>query len=112
MEPNEILTALEKSKVILDNLTKELANCSKDRAEKERIFNKSLTVEIERARQEKIQATLIKDIVKGRLSDLIFARDIAEAKEEYIKNRLRDERSMSENLRSMLSYTKEQMKIL
>ena len=83
MEIQEIIQALEDSKKTLDQLTIQLANASKERNTKELEYNKRIQVEIEKARQEGIQATLIKDIVKSRLAEakrLIDDNKVGEAK--------------------------------
>ena len=103
MEIQEIIQALEGSKKTLDQLTIQLANSSKERNAKEIGYNKKIQVEIERARQEEIQATLIKDVIKSRLADLIFEINMATSKETFFNNRLKDERSNIENLRTILS---------
>ena len=112
MEIQEIIQALEESKKTLDQLTIQLANSSKERNAKELEYNKKIQVEIERARQEGIQATLIKDVVKSRLADLIFEINMAISKETFFNNRLKDERSNIEILRTILSYQKETIKLV
>ena len=112
MEIQEIIQALEESKKTLDQLTIQLANSSKERNAKELEYNKKIQVEIERARQEGIQATLIKDVVKSRLADLIFEINMATSKETFFNNRLKDERSNIEILRTLLSYQKETIKLV
>ena len=112
MEIQEIIQALEESKKTLDQLTIQLANSSKERNAKELEYNKKIQVEIERARQEGIQATLIKDVVKSRLADLIFEINMATSKETFFNNRLKDERSNIELLRTILSYQKETIKLV
>ena len=112
MEIQEIIQALEESKKILDQLTIQLANSSKERNAKELEYNKKIQVEIERARQEGIQATLIKDVVKSRLADLIFKINMATSKETFFNNRLKDERANIEILRTILSYQKETIKLV
>ena len=112
MEIQEIVQALEESKKTLDQLTIQLANSSKERNAKELEYNKKIQVEIERARQEGIQATLIKDVVKSRLADLIFEINMATSKETFFNNRLKDERSNIEILRTILSYQKETIKLV
>ena len=112
MEIQEIIQALEESKKTLDQLTIQLANSSKERNAKELEYNKKIQVEIERARQEGIQATLIKDVVKSRLADLIFGMNMATSKETFFNNRLKDERSNIEILRTILSYQKETIKLV
>ena len=112
MEIQEIIQALEESKKTLDQLTIQLANSSKERNAKELEYNKKIQIEIERARQEGIQATLIKDVVKSRLADLIFEMNMATSKETFFNNRLKDERSNIEILRTILSYQKETIKLV
>ena len=112
MEIQEIIQALEESKKTLDQLTIQLANSSKEKNAKELEYNKKIQVEIERARQEGIQATLIKDVVKSRLADLIFEINMATSKETFFNNRLKDERSNIEILRTILSYQKETLKLV
>ena len=112
MEIQEIIQALEESKKTLDQLTIQLANSSKERNAKELEYNKKIQVEIERARQEGIQTTLIKDVVKSRLADLIFEINMATSKETFFNNRLKDERSNIEILRTILSYQKETIKLV
>ena len=112
MEIQEIIQALEDSKKTLDQLTIQLANASKERNTKELEYNKKIQVEIEKARQEGIQATLIKDIVKSRLAELMFEMNMAASKEAFFNNRLKDERSNIEILRTILSYQKETIKLV
>ena len=112
MEIQEIIQVLEESKKTLDQLTIQLANSSKERNAKELEYNKKIQIEIERARQEGIQATLIKDVVKSRLADLIFEINMATSKETFFNNRLKDERSNIEILRTILSYQKETIKLV
>lgn len=112
MEIQEIIQALEDSKKTLDQLTIQLANASKERNTKELEYNKRIQVEIEKARQEGIQATLIKDVVKSRLAELMFELNMAASKEAFYNNRLKDERANIEILRTILSYQKEQIKLV
>ena len=112
MEIQEIIQTLEESKKTLDQLTIQLANSSKERNAKELEYNKKIQVEIEKARQEGIQATLIKDVVKSRLADLISEINMATSKETFFNNRLKDERSNIEILRTILSYQKETIKLV
>ena len=112
MEIQEIIQALEESKKTLDQLTIQLANSSKERNAKELEYNKKIQIEIERARQEGIQATLIKDVVKSRLADLIFEMNMATSKETFFNNRLKDERANIEILRTILSNKKETIKLV
>ena len=109
MEIQEVIQALEDSKKTLDQLTIQLANASKERNTKELEYNKRIQVEIEKARQEGIQVTLIKDIVKSRLAELMFELNMAASKEIFYNNRLKDERENSKILITLLSFKKEEM---
>ena len=95
----------------MDKLTTQLATISKEKAEKEREYNRELEIQTEKARQEKIQAALIKEIVKGRMADLIFEVTLLEVKENYVLNMLRNERLAQENMRSILVYKREELKL-
>ena len=106
MEPFKILETLQLAKADLDSLTRELAEITKKKYEAEKEYNKATLKEIEVARQEKVPATLIKDVVKSRLAEKLFEVRILETKEAYILNRLRNERSNVEILRTILSYKK------
>ena len=112
MEPFKILETLQLAKAELDSLTRELAEITKKKYEAEKEYNKATLKEIEVARQEKVPATLIKYVVKSRLAEKLFELRILETKETYILNRLRNERSNVEILRTILSYKKEEMKDL
>ena len=112
MEAFKILETLQLAKKDLDELTKELAEISRDKCVAEKEYNIEKEKQIERARAEKIQAVLINDIVKSRMAEKYFKIRILEVKETYILNRLRNERSNVEILRTILSYKKEEMKDL
>jgi len=43
------------------------------------MYRKALAMEMMRLRLDKIPATLIPDIAKGNISDLLFERDLSEA---------------------------------
>ncbi len=112
MEIIDILKTLECAKNSLDGLTKELAEITKEKCIAEKEYSIEKEKQIERARAEKIQAVLINDVVKSRMAESFFKIRILEVKETYILNRLRNERSNVEVLRTMLSYKKEEMKDL
>ena len=89
MEAFKILETLQLAKADLDSLTRELAEITKKKYEAEKEYNKATLKEIEVARQEKVPATLIKDVVKSRLAEKLFEVRILETKEAYILNGLR-----------------------
>ncbi|WP_226000934.1 hypothetical protein [Paenibacillus sp. BJ-4] len=57
-----------------------LFGLGRDKAETERVYRAELAKEMFKLRQEKIPATLIPDMAKGNVSDLLFNRDLAETK--------------------------------
>ena len=57
----------------------ELFTLARKSAESERIYRKALAMEIMKLRLDGVQATLIPDIAKGNISDLLFNRDLSEA---------------------------------
>ena len=111
MEIIDILNSLEDSKRQLDSLTIELANTSKNKANIEREYNRRLELELEKARQEKIQMAIVKEIVKSRMADLIFEIHMIEAKENYLLNKIRNERSNADILRSIFAFKREELKL-
>ena len=83
MEALDILNKLECAKNTLDNLTKELAEVTKEKSIAEKEYNIETEKQIERARAEKIQSTLIKDVVKARMAEKYFKVRILEVKETF-----------------------------
>jgi hypothetical protein len=61
----------------MDKASKEIFRLGNDKAETERIYRSELAKEIIRLRSEGVQATLIPDMARGKVSDLKFARDTA-----------------------------------
>lgn len=57
----------------------ELFTLARKSAEAESAYRKALAMEIMRLRLDKLPATLIIDVAKGNISDLLFARDLSEA---------------------------------
>lgn len=59
--------------------SKKLFSLARKAAEGERSYRKALSMEIMKLRLDKLPATLIPDIAKGNVSDLLFERDLSEA---------------------------------
>ena len=106
MDIAEKLELLEKSKKTLDSLTIELRKRGYALAVAERDYRKALAVkELElRSKGNSVPANLAYDIARGQEAELRYKRDIAEIEYEICKDKLRNERTQIEALRSMLAF--------
>jgi hypothetical protein len=64
----------------LQNASKEIFHLGKEKAESERAYRRALMMEILKLKEQKMPATLISDIARGVVSDMLFERDAAEVK--------------------------------
>lgn len=64
----------------LQNASKEIFRLGQEKAESERKYRRALMMEIMRLKDEKMPATLISDVARGNVADLLFERDAAEVK--------------------------------
>jgi hypothetical protein len=64
----------------LQNASKEIFHLGKEKAESERAYRRALMMEILKLKESKMPATLISDIARGNVADLLFERDAAEVK--------------------------------
>ena len=106
MDIAEKLELLEKSKKTLDSLTIELRKRGYALAVAERNYRKALAVkELElRSKGNSVPANLAYDIARGQEAELRYKRDIAQIEYETCKDKLRNERTQIEALRSMLAF--------
>lgn len=106
MDIAEKLELLEKSKKTLDSLTIELRKRGYALAVAERDYRKALAVkELElRSKGNSVPANLAYDIARGQEAELRYKRDIAEIEYEICKDKLRNERSNIEALRSLIAF--------
>ena len=110
MDIAEKIKILEESKSLLDKITTELKKRAYKKAETEREYRKALAIEEERLRAEKMPATLIHDISRGRLSELRYQRDIASMEYDICKEYMRNIRINQESMRTLVSFDKEHLK--
>lgn len=75
---------------------------AKTMAETERLYRRSLGVEIIKLKNDKMQATLIPDIARGLTADLKFERDLAEARYKSGRDNLQAIQSQMNGLQSIL----------
>lgn len=80
VELHQIAREIYESGQRLNKGTNELFKLAKEMAESERDYRKALQIEIEKLRLDGVQATLIPDIARGKIADLKYSRDIAEAR--------------------------------
>ena len=106
MDIAEKLELLEKSKKTLDSLTIELRKRGYALAVAERDYRKALAVkELElRSKGNSVPANLAYDIARGQEAELRYNRDIAQIEYEICKDKLRNERSNIEALRSLIAF--------
>lgn len=71
-------------------------------AETERVYRRSLGIEIVKLKSDKVQATLIPDIARGMTSDLKFERDLAEARYKSGRDNLQAIQAQMNGLQSVL----------
>lgn len=64
----------------LERASKALYKLGEEKAETERIYRMRLAQEMLSLRAEGMPATLINDVARGNVSDLLFQRDAAEAR--------------------------------
>lgn len=62
----------------LQRASKEIFHLGKEKAESERAYRRALMMEIMRLKADKLPATLISDVARGNVADLLFERDRAE----------------------------------
>lgn len=104
------LELLEKSKITLDSLTDELKKRGYALATAEREYRKALAIKelALKSRGNNYPANMAIDIAKGtpEIAELRYKRDIAELDYNICKERLKDERTQVEILRTLISFDK------
>ena len=80
----------------------ELFALARKNAEAERIYRRALSMEIMRLRLDKLPATIIMDVARGNISDLLFARDLSEAEWTAGRDGLRSLQSQVSALQSII----------
>ena len=79
-----------------------LFKLAEKKAEQERLYRRGLQIEILTLRTDKVQATLIIDIAKGLCSDLLFERDLADARYQSARDNVNAIQSQINALQSIL----------
>lgn len=104
------LTLLENSKTTLDMLTDELKKRGYILAAAEREYRKALALkEVSlKSRGNNYPANMAIDIAKGtpEIAELRYKRDVAQIEYEVCKDKLRNERTQIEALRSIMAWNR------
>ncbi|MBU3131568.1 hypothetical protein KPL40_03815 [Clostridium gasigenes] len=102
------LQQLEKSKLVLESLTEELRKRGYKKAQSERDYRRSLAKKelTLKTRGNNFPAGMVSDMARGddEVSELRYMRDISIIEYEVCKDKLRNERSQIEALRSLIAY--------
>lgn len=80
MEPLKITEQIMETAKRLRNASTEIFFIGKEKAETERSYRRGLMMEILKLKEQKMPATLIADVARGNVADLLFERDAAEVK--------------------------------
>lgn len=84
-----------------------LFKLGKEKAESERNYRHALAIEMVRLRDEKLPATLIPDVARGNLSDLLFERDLAEVRFKAGIEAVDAIKSQTSSLQTIIKYRSE-----
>lgn len=107
MEISTIAKEIYESGKRLEEGSKKLFSLAKEMAESEREYRRALQIEILELRDQKVQATLIPDIARGKTSDLKFKRDLSEARYKSARDSLEAIQSQMNGLQSILKFQTE-----
>ena len=88
----------------LEQASRVIHKMASEKAEKERIYRMRLAQEILKLKAEGMSATLIPDVARGNLSDLLFERDASEARFKAALEALEALKSQLSALQSILKY--------
>lgn len=102
------LQQLEESKLRLEAITEELRKRGYEKALSERAYRRSLAKKelTLKTRGNNFPAGMVSDMARGdeEVSELRYKRDIAQIDYDICKDKLRNERSQIEILRSLVAY--------
>lgn len=112
MNPQAIIELLDHALMDLSKLNENLTKLSKEKAETEALYRREVRKEILLLRQEKVQVTLIDNLVKGKeeISTLRYKRDIAASKYFTCISAIENKRLEIEVLRSKLTWLRVEYK--
>lgn len=88
----------------LDEASKSIFKLAKEKAEAEREYRKALAQEYLILKSEGTSVTLIPDIARGRLADLMFQRDASDAMFTAARESLGALQTQASLLQSILKY--------
>lgn len=107
MELTVITQEIYDSTKRLNEGSKKLFALAKEKAETERDYRRALQIEIMALKEEKLAATLIPDVARGKTSDSKYERDLAEARYTSARDSLEAIKAQVNALQSILKYQSE-----
>lgn len=114
LEPIEIFKQLENDRHIMQELIIQCNISGIKKAETEAAYRRAYSIALFNLKngETKYPSTLLTELAKGKVNKELEAREKADIEYELIKDKLRNVRIDIEILRTFLSYTKEQMKMI
>lgn len=114
LEPIEIIKQLENDRKLMEELIKECNTRGIRKAEAEAAYRKAYSIALYRLKNGEVKypSTLLTELAKGKVSELLEAKERTEMEYELVRDKLRNVRIDIEVLRTFLSYSKEQMKMI
>lgn len=114
LEPIEIIKQLESDRHIMQELIIECNTRGIRKAEAEAIYRKAYSIALFNLKNgdTKYPSTMLTELAKGKVSKELEARERTDMEYELAKDKLRNVRIDIEVLRTFLSYSKEQMKLI
>lgn len=107
MEPMRITEQIMETARRLQNASSEIFHLGKEKAQSEKEYRLALMREIMKLRADGMPATLINDVARGNVADLLFARDAAEVKFKSAQESMAALKSTLSALQSVLRIQEE-----
>lgn len=98
----DIKREIFKSSQRLSRASQEIFSIAKEKAETERKYRRELAKEKIRLREQNMPVSMINDVARGNLSDLLFERDLAETKYVAARDSMKAIQSQLSALQSIL----------
>ena len=114
LEPIEIIKQLENDRSLMGELIKECHTRGIKKAEAEEAYRREYSKALFYLKNGEVKypSTLLTELAKGKVSKFLEAKEKTDIEYELIREKLRNVRIDIEILRTFLSYSKEQMKMI
>jgi hypothetical protein len=107
IELTSVTRMMYEASLRLEKASKKLFELAQKKAESEKVYRLSLMREIMQLREDKLPATLISDIARGKVADLKYQRDLDAELYKASLAALEALRSESSTLKAILEYQSE-----